>query len=175
MQPLARLRGRLEHGLTIWRRRGETTPVFPRPRANAIWTERWESPDARPYQFTAQLQEAGQKFRYGGSFDPWDIYVPGGILGGARMLMAVEDHGGGAHYIRVRFWPRLTKPSVVGAVFFLCLAAAAVLNGAPLAAVLLGLFTLGFLLRSCLECAIAMGALTRAYNNFELELTEGPK
>ncbi|HEX8097933.1 MAG TPA: glycosyltransferase, partial [Pyrinomonadaceae bacterium] len=45
LQPLARLRGRLLHGLTPWRRR--RGPYFSKPwaQAVAVWSERWRSAD----------------------------------------------------------------------------------------------------------------------------------
>src|SRR5437899_9347753 len=38
LQPLARLVGRMRHGLTFWRRRAETGYAFPRRRLADIWT-----------------------------------------------------------------------------------------------------------------------------------------
>src|SRR5207237_7143725 len=40
-QPLARLRGRLQSGLTPWRRRGTAALDLPLPRAVAHWEGRW--------------------------------------------------------------------------------------------------------------------------------------
>jgi GT2 family glycosyltransferase len=45
IQPLARLSGRLHHGLTPWRRRGTPSYAFPRPRTARIWSEKWQAPD----------------------------------------------------------------------------------------------------------------------------------
>jgi GT2 family glycosyltransferase len=171
MQPVARLRGRLEHGLTIWRQRGDITLVFPRPRDFAVWTEQWEQPDARPHQFTAHLQSACRKFSYGGSYDDWDIQVSGGLLGGARMLMAVEDHGGGAHYIRIRLWPKLQFWSAFSVVLFLCLAVLAASQPAWWAAIVLGIIGLGLLLRGSQECAFGLGALNQACEQFKMQVT----
>src|SRR5207253_496853 len=39
-----------------------------------------------------------------GEHDRWDLAVRSGFFGGARLLMGVEDHGGG-QLVRLRWWP----------------------------------------------------------------------
>ena len=56
VQPVARLSGRLEFGLTPWRHRGRGL-VLPLPRVESIWREEWHSPEARTHQL-ASLAEA---------------------------------------------------------------------------------------------------------------------
>jgi hypothetical protein len=43
----------------------------------------------------------------GGEFDGWDLEVAAGLFGGAKLLMAVEEQGGGSQYVRFRVWPHL--------------------------------------------------------------------
>jgi hypothetical protein len=106
LQPLARLSGRIRSGLTIWRRRGMPGFVMPRPRSSAIWTENWLAPEERLAQIQRSLHAERAVIRYGGDFDRWDLELIGGMLGSARMLMAVEDHGAGTQLVRIRSWPR---------------------------------------------------------------------
>ena len=65
----------------------------------------------------------------GNAYEPWDLEIVGGLLGSARLLMAVEDHGSGRQYVRFAAWPRFSKLALaltlVGALF----AVAAWLNG----------------------------------------------
>jgi hypothetical protein len=47
LQPLARLRGRIDNGLTLWRKRGPTGMVLPHPRTATAWSEHWREPNHR--------------------------------------------------------------------------------------------------------------------------------
>src|SRR3989337_1613078 len=42
----------------------------------------------------------------GGNFDPWDLEVRGGMFGNARMIMGIEEFGGGKQLVRFRIWPQ---------------------------------------------------------------------
>src|SRR2546425_694879 len=97
--------------LTPWRWRGAPCFVWPRPRSFATWSERWQDGVERLQSLEAAIRALGALVVRGGEFDRWDIEVRGGILGGARVLAAVEDHGGGQQLVRLRAWPR---GSVVG-------------------------------------------------------------
>src|SRR5205814_174842 len=95
LQPLARLIGRLRSGLTVWRRRGRLGTVVPRVRTSSIWSEEWRSVHERLAAVEEDLVREGAVVQRGGDFDRWDLEVRGGLLGSARMLMAIEEHGGG--------------------------------------------------------------------------------
>ena len=52
------------------------------------------------------LRTAGRRVARGSAWDRWDLEVSGGLLGGARVRMAVEEHGAGRQLIRFNAWPR---------------------------------------------------------------------
>lgn len=85
-----------------------------------------------------------------------------GCLGATRLLMAVEDHGGGAQYVRLRCWPRIGGRGVALALALAGLGALAARDGALAAAALLGASGLGLVLRAGHECMAATGAILRA-------------
>lgn len=106
LQPAARLCGRLQFGLTPWRSRAVKKPVWPWPRSLQIWSEaNWESAEQRLKTFEDCLRGRGATVMRGGEFDRWDLEVRGGLLGSARLLMVIEEHGRGRQYIRLRVWP----------------------------------------------------------------------
>src|SRR5262249_17374393 len=113
LQPLARLHGRLRHGLTPWRRRNGRSLAFPQVRRSRIWSERWRAPGATLEAVEAALQAHGARVVRGGDFDRWDFEVRGGLLGGARTRMTVEEHGAGRQLIRFRSWPRASTVALV--------------------------------------------------------------
>jgi GT2 family glycosyltransferase len=120
VQPFARLRGRLQEGLTPWRRRAIPGRAPLRPMTASIWSERWESQDRRLRALEARLRANHACVLRGDELDAWDLEVRGGILGIARVVMGVEDHAGGKQLVRVRWWP---KVPVRGPLFIMVLAA----------------------------------------------------
>jgi GT2 family glycosyltransferase len=104
LQPLTRLRGRIVEGLRPWRFsllplsiRGFKSPWF--------WHEEWASKESRLEALEARLHDMGATTHRGGDFDNWDLEVAGGLAGFARMLMAIEEHGGGRQLVRYRIEP----------------------------------------------------------------------
>jgi hypothetical protein len=171
LQPIARLVGRLKGGLTLWRRQSASGLELPRRWSTAVWTERWAPPESRLRFVDAALRVARMSVRYGGAFDRWDLEVPGGFLGGARLLMAVEDHGGGTQYVRVRAWPRftLTGGAIAGALT--ALTGAAAYDSAWTATMVLAGVTLLVVGRMAWESAGAMASLMQAVRRLRVELT----
>jgi GT2 family glycosyltransferase len=161
VQPVARLRGRLTYGLTPWRLRGIPDPIPPWPRRFAIWSEVWQDPVDRLRALEAAVRAQGFVARCGGAFDRWDLEVRGGLLGQARLLMSVEEHGRGRQYVRARAWPRGSAQGVALACAFVWLSAAAASDQAWLAAVALAALGLVFVLRTIVDCAVAMAAVVR--------------
>lgn len=122
LQPAARLYGRLRHGLTPWRQRGTPEQTFPRPQIVTVWSEQWRSPEEYLRAVDEALKEDGAIVNQGGDFDRWDLEVRGGILGRARALMTVEEHGAGRQQLLFKIWP---KPSLNGLSFIILFALSA--------------------------------------------------
>ncbi len=161
LQPLARLRGRLKEGLTPWRCRGTLRPAAPlRAVRTSIWSERWQAPDARLRSIEATLRATGACVLRGGAHDRWDLEVRGGFFGTARMLMGVEEHGGGRQLVRLRCWPNIPIRGPLLSVALAALALGAVHDHAWVAAALLGAGALLPVLKALEESAIAMATLT---------------
>ena len=102
----------------------------------------------------------------GGDFDGWDLEMRGGLLGSVRMLMAVEEHGGGNQFIRIRSWPRCTPAGIAMTLFFAALGAG---RGRPRldscgrtngAAIVL-------MMRVLIECSSAMSTLSQVMSDKE--------
>jgi O-antigen biosynthesis protein len=110
LQPLARLRGRIQHGLTPWRRSSARLHA-PVPRRFGLWSETWEAPEERLMEIERRLRQHAPAVRRGGEYDRWDLEAWGGLFGAMRALIAVEEHGGGKELVRVRVWP---LPSALG-------------------------------------------------------------
>jgi hypothetical protein len=106
-----------------------------------------------------RLTEAGTLVRRGGSFDRWDLEIRDGPLGSARLLISVEELGGGAQLVRHRCWPllrRVTTGSVAG---LTAVSAAAVAGGATVVAAVAAAVALLLAGLALAECGAALGGL----------------
>jgi GT2 family glycosyltransferase len=162
LQPLARLCGRFAFGLTPWRIRGVPAYSMRLARTLRLWSEAHRPSGLRLESLEAALRGFGVAVRRGDDFDRWDLQVQGGLVGGARLLMAVEEHAGGKQLIRIRCWPWWRKMALGLIVACSALSGAAALNHASAAAVLLGVVALGLGMRMLVESGAATAAVLRA-------------
>jgi len=162
IQPLARLIGRLQHGLTPWRWRAAPAAALPIPGRCAVWSELWLDPDERLRRLEASLRAAGAAVRRGRDYDRWDLEVAGGALGTARVLIAAEDHGAGTQLVRFRWWPRFSLGALSLTALFAALSLGAGRAGVWAAGAILGSVALALALRTLLECAGASRIVHRA-------------
>jgi GT2 family glycosyltransferase len=161
LQPLTRLWGRMRNGLHPWRQRGVADLYLPRPRVFSVWSEEWHAAGERLQWLEEGLRADGALVLAGGAYDGWDLQVQGGILGGIRTRLAIEEHGGGKQMLRFGAWPRCSVVGVVLASVFTALCAAAALDRNWDSCVALGGIALLLASRMLYECSIAMGALAR--------------
>ena len=162
LQPPIRLYGRLRHGLTPWRTRGARMLALPVPRKLEVWSENWASPTERLVRLEGELRLRQASILSGGSFDSWDLEVRGGVLGAARMRMAVEEHGRGRQLLRFRVWPRLPAGAIAVVVLAALFAALAASRGSLAGVAIFGALAIVFLVRLLRECAAAVALLLRA-------------
>lgn len=160
LQPLARLTGRLRHGLAPWRRRHESSAaVFPRPLASQLWSELWQEPSDRLKAIEKGLQDQGAMVTRGGDWDRWDLEIRGGLFGSARAALATEDHGQGYQLVRIRLWPLISRLTGAAIVLLAVLATLAALDEAWLACLILGTGAVTLASGVIGDCANAYGLL----------------
>jgi O-antigen biosynthesis protein len=164
IQPVARLHGRITHGLAPWRRPRTAILGFPRRRESAEWTECWIDPHDRLAAVEKELLAQGLRVWRGNGTEAWDLEACTGLLASVRMLMAVEDQGSGTQYVRFASWPRFSRKgcAVIGALAALSIAAG--LTGAPaIAFLVIAAATVSLLFRTVREAAWAAGAASAAF------------
>lgn len=165
-QPLARLFGRTKLGLTPWRQcvvSGISMP-WPVPRNFTVWSEEWRSPLDWLENLESGLKGLRGVVNRGGDYDRWDLEMRGGLLGSARILMAVEEHGGGKQLVRFKAWPKCSAGGYVFAILFAALAAGAAAGQAWVAFGVLNFIALLAVLRMFVESASAMAGIIRVLN-----------
>jgi hypothetical protein len=138
LQPLVRLGGRIRNGLSPWRRpRGPRPALSPQGRGS-VWSEEWQSPETWVSLLERRLLALGASVFPGGAWDTWDLEVRGGLFGGARLQLGVEEHGEGRQLVhwRYRAWP--LGWAVVTSLVLVLLAIVALVDAEPVAAAVLG-------------------------------------
>jgi GT2 family glycosyltransferase len=131
MQPLARLVGRIQHGLVPWRRRGPDQKLWRMGTRSSSWRPSWKAAEARLEALHAALRSLGAIAWRGGDWDDWDLSVRGGFLGEARLRMGVEEHGGGCQLLRFRSWASVPAGAVWVCSALVALGVSAFAAGAP--------------------------------------------
>jgi O-antigen biosynthesis protein len=173
IQPFARLKGRIDHGLTPWRRRSTDVRASPLSFTTTIWSEQWRARDGWLEVLQTQLQVQRAVVHRGGDFDPWDLEVRGGMFGGVRMAVAVEEHGQGRQLLRFAVRPRMTSLAV-WPLAFAVVAAAASASAALLAGLILSLAAASGLWLTYRDLSYAAGTFTSAVKKLR-EKAEYPR
>lgn len=167
IQPIARLGGRLAHGLTPWRTRIQAGASWHFSDSHELWSDVWRAPEAWLEDIAARAREQQAIVRNGGAFDDWDLELWGGSLGRARVLLAIEEHGAGRQLLRLRCWLHIPKLIIAGGVVLGALAIAAANQSGWLAAGVLGTATVFAVYGSYRQSAAAMGAAARVFPRME--------
>jgi cellulose synthase/poly-beta-1,6-N-acetylglucosamine synthase-like glycosyltransferase len=162
LQPLARLYGRIRHGLTPWRCQASARVRLPRRWSMGTWFECWHEPAAWVQQVRDAIGCGGARVGDGGPYDRWDLEVAGGVLGRARLLIAVEDHGAGTQYVRFRIWPKCSGGGLAVIAFLAAVAGAAATCAAWTAAAVFCGATALVIIRVAQEAGRALTVLDNA-------------
>jgi O-antigen biosynthesis protein len=168
IQPAARLWGRISGGLMPWRApgiRGATRACLPLGQEIALWSESWRPLEQWLAEFEELMRREGSAPVRGGRYDRWDLEVRGGLLGGARALSTVEEHGRGRQMLRLRLWPRWSFDMVLAAAFLIGLVAVVAAwsgGGLTVGAVVAGALAGAALVRALWEAGAAMKVMRGA-------------
>jgi GT2 family glycosyltransferase len=173
LQPLARLWGRLQGGLTPWR---HSSPGFslPWPRTSTIWSEGWNAPEKTLQSIEATLRARGVAFRRGGNYDRWDLEVRRGMHGAVRLLMANQEHEAGKKQLLIfRTWPLCSPSVLVLTLLFAVLTIVATLDHAWVSAMILGGVAVLLIIHLLQQCAAAtaatLGALQKLRGEYNVD------
>jgi GT2 family glycosyltransferase len=170
IQPMARLTGRIRHGLAPWRIRGPRIALPLLRRRWTLWSEHWHPFHAWLGCLEKQVADMELAAVRGDDYDAWDLEVRGGLFGGVRLRAALEEHGAGRQLLRFRVHPR---PSAIAAALLIlpvAVAMAAASASAWAAATALSALAGAAAARATLDCAVATAALRKATVEMHREL-----
>jgi len=158
LQPLARLIGRLRHGLTPWRSPTARQWRWPKSVKYSRWHEQWESPDDTLEKLGAAIRKSGVVVTAGGNYDPWDLEIRGGLIGVARVVVGTEEHGAGSQMMRFRMRPGWSSFSLLLVVLFAFISTGSAMDGAWLPSMVSAFLAIAIVVRGVFETGFAIGA-----------------
>ena len=163
IQPVARLKGRLKHGLTPWRHRGKSEFVLPVSQIVSYWSVNWLDSPSRLQKIEKALQAEGAIVHRNGDFDNnWDLHIRGGLFGGTRLFTLIEEHGQGKQLIRIRAYPKGSFFVLALIGFLILLGMLAAFEGALLVAAVVSCLALLLISRSFLEAGYSTATVLQA-------------
>ena len=168
LQPLARLKGRLSHGLTPWRRRGMKTKAQFLPVTVKLWREKWKDSMETLRELQTMLRKGGAAVKLGGEYDSWDFEVSSGLFGKARLQLATEEHGTGRQFLRFRIAPRYSRFAVALTAPFIIIFIMSWLAGSWVASIASGIIVILTISRAVTDTGFASGMLRESLKQFEV-------
>lgn len=159
IQPIARLYGRLENGLTPWRKPNGHRFIFPCRKEYVIWRDQWQSHNETLETIEKFLRLKGDPVKCGGEYERWDLEVSGGLIGSMRLNSVIEEHGSGKQLQRFLLQPRCSFWVWIMLSLFAALSIMAGIDHAWIACIILASIALVVGLRTIQECGTAGGAV----------------
>ncbi len=173
VQPVARLWGRLNYGLTPWRKRG--TSIFSpkyyfRHRFSlSLWSEKWMSTEDWLHKIEAALIQTKVRMRRGGNFDNWDLQISSGFFVSGRCLLTIEEHGANKQMLRFKCWPEYSTAGIASIVFLSILSALAFITSAYLVSFTFGILSLLIMGKYLDDTARSLHILSDAFQQLSPE------
>ena len=167
LQAVARLLGRLHYNLKPWASRGKGGSLLPRPRSISHWSEEWKPLTGWLSSLEYNLQVRRVAVIRGGEFDRWDLKAWAGLLGGARLLSTVEEHGEGKQLLRIRLTPILNWKALWIVPVLIGTAVAAALDGVWVVFLPLALISLVLTIKPFLEAGATIKAVFNVVKDWE--------
>ena len=168
IQPLARLSGRIKHGLTPWRIRGEKATLknltFFKPKALTYWNEAgWKANETWLKEIEQNLISSKARVKRGGDFDKWDIKTRNGLFSAAKGVLTVEEHGANKQYIKFRYWANYSIWGLMLIALLTAITIFAALDHSLIAASILYLLTACIFLKYILDSASVVNCIVSAF------------
>jgi hypothetical protein len=121
------------------------------------------------------MQARGITVLRGGPFERWDLHLKIGWLGGARLRMAVEEHGEGRQLLRFRVWPRWPAATALMSLTLLAICAFALADGSVGPAALAGVAVAAVVGRGLMQASAGLGVGLRTAEQLDEFAHRGPR
>ena len=169
VQPVARLYGRIAHGLAPWRKRGskrfELKFLFKNKLTFTYWSETWKASEVWLQEIESDLIKSRTRVRRGGQYDQWDLHVTCGFFSSSRGLLTIEEHGGGKQLLRFKCGPEYSPTGIKLTIILITLSMLALINTSYVAGFFLGVIALVLAISYFTDSARAIYDLSKAFSS----------
>lgn len=171
IQPMARLYGRINNGLTPWRTRGagfSRKSMFTfKPKTFTYWSESWHSSEEWLTRIEKSLIRFRARVRRSGDFDNWDLQTSTGLFTKYRSLLAIEEHGGGKQYIRLKTRLRISALAIVLGVLLTGMLVISLVTGAYVVSAIAGFMLAMMVTRVIIEKSATLNTVYLAFKRLK--------
>jgi O-antigen biosynthesis protein len=173
IQPIARLRGRIKHGLTPWRIRGAKASIkhltFLKPKTLVHWSEgNWKSAETWLEEIELNIIGLKARVRRGGDFDNWDIETRNGLFSTTKGTLTIEEHGANKQYLKFRYAANYSISGLALIGLFGSVAVLAASDGSWIVASVLSTFTLAIAAKYVLDSASVVSCIVTGFKNLSM-------
>ena len=168
VQPLARLIGRVKHGLTPWRGGLSQIRNFHlifKSRVVNHWSEKWYSASEWLNYVEKGLEKQHVKAKKGNVYDRWDIQIELGPFASVRALLTIEDHNQGRQYLKLRNRISVSSFGVLLLFTLVFLCYMVIINYALISSVVIGLCFLILGLKILSDICAVLNAIQKSVNS----------
>lgn len=174
IQPIARLSGRIKHGLTPWRLRG-TKPslkhltIF-KAKTLVHWCEDdWKSSETWLEEIEQNIIDLKARVMRGGDFDKWDIKTKNGLFSTAKGLLTVEEHGANKQYVKLKYWVNYSIGGCILIAALIAITVYAAMDESWVAAGILTLLTLAITAKYILDSASVANRIVSGFTKLSIK------
>jgi O-antigen biosynthesis protein len=177
IQPVARLRGRIKHGLTPWRIRGAKASMkhltFLKPKTLVHWSEgSWKANEAWLEEIEQNIIGLKARVRRGGDFDNWDIETRNGLFSTAKGVLTVEEHGANKQYLKFRYSANYSVSGLILIGLFASIAVLAASDQSWIVAGVLSIFTFAIAAKYVLDSASVVSCIVSGFKSLSSSATK---
>ncbi|MBC6491730.1 glycosyltransferase [Flavihumibacter stibioxidans] len=168
IQPVARLYGRIQHGLTPWRKRCSGKPwlhmILRKSDIQQLWHEKWRSSEDWLTLVEQDLLDKKVRIRRSGQFDEWDLQASCGLFAGGRGMLVIEEHGQGKQMLKFKTWAHLNTFGLVIVSVLLILSVLAYFDRQFITMAIFYAISMLIIVQYIIDAAMAMSELTESFS-----------
>ena len=177
IQPMARLYGRLNHGLSPWRNRRfdfkMTLKNLKHRKLITHWSEEWNSTEYYMEHIEKRLIKLKTRVKRGGDFDAFDIQATNTLFCTTKGVLAIEEHGSNKQFLKFKIRHKPSLIVIAGTLLFILLAAVAV-GESKMVAIISGIMALGFVAEYLKDAAATSVNIKNVFKSLEPVKTLNP-
>lgn len=178
IQPIARLYGRIKHGLTPWRKKSTVSEkkhlFLVHSKTFMLWSEDWKMAGEWLELIEKKLLQLKTRVRRGGEFDRWDIQIGNGLFSTSKGLLAIEEHGANKQYLKFRCKAGYSAFSLTLIILFASLSIAAIVDKQWIVGVVFAAMMFKIIAKCVVEKSSSFNTLYYAFDQLSKK-TEEPK